>query len=102
MLPANIDEGLRRFIRRRLQIRGVALVETKGHSVLAESVDISVHGVCLTLSHPLEVGSGCRLVLEMQREEKRTTSVLASVCFCLQTTIGYRIGLACSLTDFVE
>ena len=49
----------------RLPVRGIALVKVKGRVVLAEAVDISAHGVCLTLKRPLLVGSCCRLDLEL-------------------------------------
>lgn len=82
--------------------RGVARVEASGHAMQGDAVDISAHGVCLTLPRPLEVGSSCRLDLELPRAQKRTTSVVACVCFCLQTKSGYRVGLNYPLTAFVD
>lgn len=67
----------------------------------ADAVDISAHGVCLTLPRALEVGSTCQLDLEVFGAEKRSLSVAARVCFCLQSKDGYRIGLNCSLEELV-
>lgn len=83
-------------------VRGSALVRIQRREMRADAVDISAHGVCLTLSHALEVGSTCRLDLEIQGSERRSTSVVARVCFCLQGKDGYRIGLNCTLDEFVD
>lgn len=83
-------------------VRGSALVTTECLEMRADTVDISAHGVCLTLPCALEAGSTCRLDLEIQGSEKRRTSVIARVCFCLQGKDGYRIGLNCSLEEFVD
>lgn len=91
-----------RRIQHRLPIRGIALVRAKGSAMLGDTVDISEHGVCLTLPQPLEVGSSCRLDLEIQRTEKRCTSVVARVCFCMQCNGEYRMGFNCSLAGFVD
>ena len=85
----------------RLPIRGTALVRIQRRALRAETVDISPHGVCLTLPHGLEVGSACELDLEIFGTPQRRTSVAARVCFCLQGKDGYRIGLNCDLEDFV-
>ena len=91
-----------RRLHQRLPIRGIALVSARGRAYLGEAVDISRHGVCLTLPRPLVVGSSWRLDLEIQRAEKRHTSVVARVCFCLEGTSGYRIGFNCSLAEVVS
>ena len=85
----------------RLLTRGTALVRFQRQELRAETVDISPHGVCLTLPRALEVGSSCELDLEIFGTAKRRTSVAARVCFCLQGKDGYRIGLNCALEDFV-
>jgi hypothetical protein len=59
----------------RLPTRGTALVRFQRRELRADTVDISAHGVCLTLPH---------------------------VCFCLRGNNGYRIGLNCALEDFVD
>jgi hypothetical protein len=86
----------------RLLTRGTALVKFQRHELLADTVDISQHGVCLTLPRALEVGSTCELDLEILGAGQRRTSVVARVCFCLQGKDGYRIGLNCALEDFVD
>src|SRR4030095_13950763 len=86
----------------RLLIRGSALVRIQRREMRADTVDISAHGVCLTLPHALEVGSICRLEREIHGAAQRSTSVEARVCFCLQGNNGYRIGLNCSLEEFVD
>jgi hypothetical protein len=86
----------------RLLTRGTALVKFQRHELLADTVDISAHGVCLTLPRALEVGSTCELDLEILGTQQRRTSVVARVCFCLQGKDGYRIGLNCALEDFVD
>jgi hypothetical protein len=68
----------------------------------ADTVDISAHGVCLTLPRALEVGSTCQLELEIHGATQRSKSVVARVCFCVQGSNGYRIGLNCSLEEFVD
>ncbi|HEV8334659.1 MAG TPA: PilZ domain-containing protein [Steroidobacteraceae bacterium] len=85
----------------RLPTRGTALVKLQRRELRADTVDISPHGVCLTLPRALEVGSTCELDLEILGTAKRT-SVVARVCFCLQGKNGYRIGLNCALEDFVD
>jgi hypothetical protein len=86
----------------RLLTRGTALVKFQRNEFLADTVDISQHGVCLTLPRALEVGSTCELDLEILGVDQRRTSVVARVCFCLQGKDGYRIGLNCALEDFVD
>lgn len=86
----------------RLLTRGTALVRFQRHELRADTVDISQHGVCLTLPRALEVGSTCELDLEILGADQRRTSVVARVCFCLQGKDGYRIGLNCALEDFVD
>jgi PilZ domain len=87
----------------RLLTRGTALVRIQRRELRADTVDISAHGVCLTLPRALEVGSTCELDLELeiQGATTRHTSVVARVCFCLHGKNGYRIGLNCALEDFV-
>jgi hypothetical protein len=84
-------------------MRGTALVRIQRRELRADTVDISAHGVCLTLPRALEVGSTCELDLELeiQGATTRHTSVVARVCFCLHGKNGYRIGLNCALEDFV-
>lgn len=85
---------------RRLPIRGDALVRIQRRELRAEAVDISAHGVCLTLPHALEVGASCWLDLEIPSlAPSGFLSVEARVCFCLQGKDGYRIGLNCDLED---
>jgi PilZ domain len=86
----------------RAVVRGVAIVRNRRGGLLAETADISAHGVCLTLSHALEVGSTHRLDLEIRTEEIRRTKVLGRVCFCLQGKNGYRVGLNCELSEFLS
>ena len=85
----------------RLTVRGIALVRAQRRRLLAEAVDISAHGVCLTASCALQVGSIHRLDLEIRRPTKSAISVAARVCFCIKEKSGYRIGLSCSLGEFV-
>ena len=85
---------------RRLPIRGDALVRIQRRELRAEAVDISTHGVCLTLPRALEVGTTCSLDLEIPSlAPGGLFSVEARVCFCLQGKDGYRIGLNCDLED---
>lgn len=84
---------------RRLPIRGNALVTIQRRELRAEAVDISAHGVCLTLARALEVGTTCSLDLEIPSLAPGGFSVEARVCFCLQGKDGYRIGLNCDLED---
>lgn len=86
----------------RLPIRGSAIVRIQRRKIQADTVDISAHGVCLTLPRALEAGSTCQLDLQVPGASKRSTSVVARVCFCLQGKNGYRVGLNCSLEEFVD
>lgn len=87
---------------RRLPIRGDALVRIQRRELRAEAVDISAHGVCLTLPRALEVGTTCWLDLEIPAlAQGGFFSVEARVCFCLQGKDGYRIGLNCELDELV-
>lgn len=86
----------------RLPLRGTARVKVQRRELLADTVDISAHGVCLTLPVPLEVGGSCQLELEIQGAMQRRATVEARVCFCLQGKDGYRIGLNCALEEFVD
>lgn len=86
----------------RLPIRGTALVRIQRRELRANTVDMSPHGVCLSLPVALEVGSACELDLEIFGAVGRTTSLVARVCFCLQGKEGYRIGLNCELEDFID
>ena len=87
---------------RRLPIRGDALVRMQRRELRAEAVDISAHGVCLTLPRPLEVGASCQLDLEIPAlGQGGILSVEARVCFCLEGRDGYRIGLNCDLDELV-
>lgn len=91
-----------RRTQQRLPVHGTALVRIHRREMRAETVDISAHGVCLTLPRALEVGSTCELDLEIHGELKRSMSVVARVCFCLQGQNGYRIGLHCSMDELIE
>jgi hypothetical protein len=84
---------------RRLPVRGDALVRIRSRELRAEAVDISAHGVCLTLPRALEVGTPCWLELEIPSLAQGLVSVEARVCFCLQGKDGYRIGFNCDLED---
>jgi hypothetical protein len=87
---------------RRLPIRGDALVRIQRRELRAEAVDISAHGVCLTLPNALEVGAACWLDLEIPSlAPGGFFSIEARVCFCLQGKEGYRIGLNCDLEELV-
>lgn len=84
----------------RLPIRGDALVRIQRRELRAEAVDISAHGVCLTLPRAVDVGTTCWLDLEIPSlAPGGFFSVEARVCFCLQGKDGYRIGLNCDLED---
>lgn len=82
----------------RTVVRGVAIVNGR---VRADTVDISSHGVCLTLQQALEVGSSHRLDLEISADSVRRTSVVGRVCFCMPDQQGYRVGLNCELSRFL-
>ena len=86
----------------RLPVRGVAFVRTPQVELVANTVDISAHGVCLTLPSALEVGSTYRIDLSIESPTSRAKSVVARVCFCLKEKNGYRIGFHCSLEEFVH
>ena len=88
--------------RSRLTARGVAIIRTQRARLLADTVDISAHGVCLSLPRALEVGSTCRLDLEIRFPATRSKSVAARVCFCLKEKDSYRIGFNCSLEEFLN
>lgn len=90
-----------RRAQQRLPIRGVAQLSVKRRKVTAEAVDISSHGLCLTLQQPLEVGSSYRLDVAIEGTRERRTTVVARVCFCLRDNNGFRIGLNCSLAEFM-
>jgi PilZ domain len=96
------ERASERRLQPRLPVRGVAHIKIKRRSVKAETVDISSHGVCLTLPQPLEVGSSCQLDLAIEGEEGRRISVVARVCFCLRGKNGYRVGLNCALAEFID
>jgi hypothetical protein len=83
-------------------VRGVAIQRSRRGATLAETVDISDEGVCLTLSHPLDVGAKYLLDLELRGQPARSTSIVARVCFCLASNGGYREGLNCSLASFID
>jgi PilZ domain len=83
-------------------VQGIAIVRSRRGATLAEAVDISDEGVCLTLSHPLDVGAKYLLDLELRGQPARSTSIVARVCFCLASNGGYRVGLNCSLASFIE
>jgi hypothetical protein len=85
-----------------MALRGDALVRVQRRELRAETVDISAHGVCLTLPHPLEVGTTCWLDLEIpSRAQRGSLTVEARVCFCLQGNDGYRIGFNCEIDELV-
>ena len=86
----------------RLPVRGSAIVRIQRRAMRAETVDISAHGVCLTLPRALEIGITCQVDLQVQGAAKRSTSVEARVCFCLQSEDAYRVGLNCLLEDFID
>jgi hypothetical protein len=86
----------------RLPVRGLAIVCGPRLRLIADTVDISAHGVCLSLPTALDVGGTYRLDLEIKSPTSRTKSVVARVCFCLKENSGYRIGLNCLLEDFVD
>lgn len=87
---------------RRLPVRGDALVRIQRCELRADAVDISAHGVCLTLPRALEIGTACWLDLEIPAlAPGGFHSVEARVCFCLQGQDGYRIGLSCELDELV-
>ncbi|MBB6093485.1 hypothetical protein HNQ60_002366 [Povalibacter uvarum] len=94
--------GAERRGQARLPVRGFAIIKGGRGRALAQAVDISASGVCLSLSHPLEVGEAYRLDLEIHGDPPRVKSVLARVCFCLASNGAYRIGFNCCLDDFVE
>lgn len=94
--------GSERRSQARLPVRGFAIIRGRRGQVQAQAVDISASGVCLSLSHPLEVGETYRLDLEIYGEPPRVKSVLARVCFCLASNGAYRIGFNCALADFVD
>lgn len=94
--------GVERRGQLRLPVRGVATINGRRGKALAQAVDISASGVCLSLAHPLAVGEAYRLDLEIDGEPPRATSVLARVCFCLASKGAYRIGFNCCLSDFVD
>lgn len=75
-------------------------LKIESRHLTAEAVDISEHGVCLTLTQPVEVGTKCQLNLTIERDIERR--VFARVCFCLPTTHGFRVGLNCSLDEFID
>lgn len=97
----SVDSSSERRARWRLPVRGFAVVRSGHAAMLAETVDISEQGVCLTLPEALDVGGTYRVDLEIQGDHARSTSVVARVCFCLQGKNGYRVGLNCSLGKFL-
>jgi hypothetical protein len=82
--------------------RGTALVKNLQGAMLAEAVDISAYGVCLTLPRALNAGAVYVLDLEIHGDQRRTTSTIGRVCFCLEVRDGFRIGFNCSLSEFVD
>ncbi len=87
---------------RGLAVRGLAVVKIGRRSVRVENVDISAHGVCMTLPHALSLGRGYRLDLEIQAGATRTMSVVGRVCFRMRGNSGYRVGFNCSLAEFLS
>jgi len=59
----------------RLPIRGDALVRIQRRELRAEAVDISAHGVCLTLPRAVEVGTTCWLDLEIPADHEKFISI---------------------------
>jgi hypothetical protein len=84
-----------------MPVKSLAIVTVPGtKAMIAEDVDISAVGVCMTLPSALEVGRCCKLDLEIDEGEKRSTTVLGRVCFCMKSHGGFRVGFNCALDGF--
>ncbi len=92
----------RRMLDPRLPTKGYATIKGQRGRFIAEAVDISASGVCMSLPKPLEVGGMYQLELEVQGEVKRAACVVGRVCFCLQGKDGYRIGFHCNLVGLLD
>ena len=97
--PIHVEDRRRR---QRIGVHGIAIVSIERRQILGDAVDISPDGVCLTLPRALEIGSTCRLDLEIECPTRRSTSVVARVCFCLEGESGFRVGLNCLLDKFLD
>jgi hypothetical protein len=95
------SQDIERRLRIRAPVRGFAIVKSRHGALVAEAVDISSSGVCVSLTRALDVGAMYRLDLEIHAESKRSTSVVGRVCFCLKGKGGYRVGFNCALADFL-
>jgi hypothetical protein len=72
-----------------------------GGAIEGETVDISDSGVCLTLPTALQLGDLYRLNLEMRTEPQTEVTIVGRVCFCIQQSGGYRVGVHCSDLDTI-
>lgn len=92
---------------RRLPVRGDARVLlTPARTFVAEAVDISESGVCLTSPIELAAGAWCHLQIRIPSLPGPEISVSGQVCFCIGHHGAYRVGVHCaqaeSLAEAVE
>jgi hypothetical protein len=71
----------------RVPIRGRAVFKTKRGVLIAQTVDISAHGVCLTLPHALDVGSRCHFELEIHGEPTRRTATVGRMVTGMEAAV---------------
>ena len=94
--------GVERREHARLPVRGSAEVRTRQGKLIAEAVDISASGVCLTLSRPLDSGGVYDLDLLIPGECEHRSAVTGRVCFCIKEKDGYRIGFSCASSPLLS
>ncbi|HEX2493300.1 MAG TPA: PilZ domain-containing protein [Steroidobacter sp.] len=93
------SSGVERRHAARKPARGSASVKTQTGTLRGAAVDISPAGVCLTLPEPLQVGATYTLALHIEGQLEPEVSVLGRVCFCIEHSGRYRVGVNCSLDD---
>ena len=91
--------GAERRARPRIPVVGFAEVKTRRGTLVGEAVDVSAAGVCLTIPQPLVAGELCSLDLRIENEPPIETSIVGRVCFCIEQSAGYRIGVNCPMSD---
>jgi hypothetical protein len=98
--PPSGQAERRRNPRASLKGRASVLI-AGGGAIEGETVDISDAGVCLTLPTALQLGDLYRLNIEMQTEPQTEVTIVGRVCFCVQQSAGYRVGVHCSDLDTI-
>jgi hypothetical protein len=90
---------IERRVSHRRSVLGRASVSCHPESAFdADAVDISEGGVCLTSPVALQPGTLCQLKLEIHPAPVTHVCVSGRVCFCIEQSGHYRVGVQCSET----